>query len=121
MGARTGFTWIIVGTDGSVELSFNLNPPILSNVNWISLPYTSTYAKASDMVIDIEGSIGPGANTKITEVAKWDSATQTVITYAWTASGWLGTDFMINPGDGIYLKIVASFTWTPRLITPEVP
>jgi N-acetylneuraminic acid mutarotase len=121
VGAQTTFTWVIVGTDGSVTLSFNLNPPTLGNVNWISLPYTSTYAKASDIVIHIEGSIGPGAHTKITELGRWDPATQTVIKYMWTASGWSGTDFMINPGDGIYLKIVASFTWTPRLITPEVP
>ncbi len=121
VGAQTSFTWVIVGTDGSVTLSFNLNPPTLGNVNWISLPYTSTYAKASDIVIHIEGSIGPGAHTKITELGRWDPATQTVIKYMWTASGWSGTDFMINPGDGIYLKIVASFTWTPRLITPEVP
>ena len=121
VGARTSFTWVIVGTDGSVELSFNLDPPTPGNLNWISLPYTSIYATASDMVLDIEGSIGPGANTKITEVAKWDTTTQTLIKYTWTASGWMGTDFVINPGDGIYLKIVTNFTWTPMLITPEVP
>jgi hypothetical protein len=121
LGARTGFTWVIVGTDGSVELSFNLDPPTPGNVNWISLPYTSAYVKASDIVLDIEGSIGPGANTKITEIAKWDTVTQTLVKYSWTPSGWSGTDFMINPGDGIHLKIVTNFTWTPMLLTPEVP
>jgi hypothetical protein len=121
IGAVKAFSWVIMGTDFTVTLPFNLNPPTLGNVYWISLPYTSTYAKASDIVIHIEGSIGPGAHTKITELGRWDPATQTVIKYMWTASGWSGTDFMINPGDGIYLKIVASFTWTPRLITPEVP
>jgi hypothetical protein len=121
VGAWASFTWVVVGTDGSVELSFSLDPPIPGNLNWISLPYTSTYAVASDIVMDIEGSTGPGANTKITEIAKWDAATQTLIKYSWTASGWMGTDFVINPGDGIYLKIVTNFTWTPMLITPEVP
>jgi len=121
IGVKTSFTWIIVGTDGSVTLSFSLNPPSRGNVDWISLPYTSTYAYASDIVKHIEGSIGPSANTKITEVARWDPATQTMIRYAWTVTGWSGTDFTIGPGDGIYLKIVADFTWTPNLITPEVP
>ena len=121
LGVKTTFTWIVVGNDGSVTLSFSVNPPSRGNLNWISLPYTSTYADASDIVTHIEGSTGPSANTKITEVAKWDVAAQALIKYAWSPSGWSGTDFTFAPGDGLYLKIVADFTWMPFLITPEVP
>jgi len=41
--------------------------------------------------------------------------------FQWSASGWTGTDFTLAPGEGIYLTVVSTFTWTPRLITPEVP
>jgi len=121
VGVSASFTWVIAGTDARADLTFNLNSGPKGNLNWISVPYTATYASASDIVTHIEGSIGPGAHTKITEIAKWDAANQTLLKFAWTASGWTGTNFVINPGDGIYLKIIASFTWTPRLITPEVP
>jgi hypothetical protein len=121
IGVVKTFSWVIMGTDCTDTLPFNLNPPTIGNVYWISLPYTSSYSKASSIVFDLEGSIGPGAHTKITELGWWDPVRQAVVKYIWTASGWAGTDFMINPGDGIYLKIITSFTWTPKLITPEVP
>jgi len=121
VGARTSFNWVVVGTDGPVTLSFSKNQPSRENINWISLPYTSTYATASDVVMHIEGSTGPSANTKITEVAKWNPVTQALAVYAWTPTGWSGDNFSIAPGDGIYLRIVADFTWTPNLITPELP
>lgn len=121
VGSVSAFSWAIVGTDRGVTLSFIRNAPPLGNVNWISLPYTSTYGSASDLVIDIEGSTGPGANTKIVEVVKWDSVTQTQIRYFWTGGGWTGTNFSLAPGDAVYFLIVANFSWQPRLVTPEVP
>lgn len=120
IGVVKTFSWVIMGTDCAVTLPFDFNPTI-GNVYWISLPYTSAYAKASSIVFDLEGSIGPGANTKITELGRWDPIRQAVVKYIWTPSGWAGTDFTIGPGDGIYLMIVTSFTWAPRLLTPEVP
>jgi hypothetical protein len=121
IGVRTSFSWIINGTDGSVPHAFTFIPPPNANVNWMSLPYSGTYAQASDLVLDIEGSLGVGANTKIIEVAKWDAATQTLLRFSYAAGGWTGTNFAIAAGDGIYFKVVSTFTWTPRLITPEVP
>jgi hypothetical protein len=121
VGAKSVFTWAIVGTDRQVTLSFTFNAPPLGNVNWISLPYGTRYTTASDLVVDIEGSTGGGANTKIIEVVKWDSVAQTIVRYNWTPTGWGGTNFAINPGDGLYFRIVASFTWPVDLLTPEVP
>ena len=116
------FNWVVVGTDRSpLTLTFTVNAPPLGNINWRGVPYTGTYRLASDLVRDIENGIGPGANTKILEVVKWDAATQTLLRYQWAPSGWGGNDFTINPGDGIYFRIVASFTWQPKLVTPEVP
>jgi len=121
LGSVSAFSWVIVGTDRAVTLSFTLNSGPLGNVNWISLPFTGTYAQASDIVRHIEGGTGPGTNTKIVEVVKWNPATQTIIRYFYAAGGWTGTDFAISPGDGIYLRISSSFTWQPSLVTPEVP
>jgi hypothetical protein len=121
LSAVSSFSWTVVGTDTAPTLSFTANAPPSNNLNWRGVPYTGTYTQASDLVRDIEGGTGPGANTKIVEIGKWDPTTQTVVRYFWTTSGWTGTDFTIAPGDGIYFKIVSSFTWQPKLVTPEVP
>ena len=121
IGIRSSFTWVVNGTDGTVGRSFTFYPPPNNNVNWISLPYTNPYLLASDLVRDIEGGLGPGTNTKIIEVAKWDPLVQALVRFSYTAGGWSGTDFLLGLGDGVYLRVVATFTWTPRLLTPEVP
>jgi len=121
IGVRSSFSWVVNGTDGSVSHGFTLYPPPNANLNWFSLPYTSPYTKASDLVTDIEGGTGPTAHVKIDIVARWNPATQSLQIYQWQTSGWTGTDFVLAPGDGIYFRITSSFNWTPRLITPEVP
>jgi hypothetical protein len=121
LGSRSAFSWVIVGTDRASTLTFTANAAPLQNVDWVSIPYTGTYGVASDLVRHIEGNTGPGANTKIVEVVKWDPATQSLVRYLWTSAGWAGTDFAISPGDGIYFRIVSSFTWQPNLVTSEVP
>ncbi len=121
VGAVSAFSWVLVGTDRAVTLSFTRNTPPLGNVNWISVPYTGTYRDASDLVLDIEGSLGGTANTKIVEVVKWDSATQSLVRFFWTAGGWTGADFLLAPGDAVFFNIVANFSWQPDLVTPEVP
>jgi len=121
LSVRSSFQWAVNGTDGPVPRTFTLYPLPNQNIHWISLPYTGVYTKASDVVVDIEGGTGSGRNTKIVEVAKWNGLTQTLQVYRYAAGGWTGTDFTLVPGEGIYLKVVSTFTWTPRLITPEVP
>lgn len=121
IGSKSAFSWVIVGTDRAVTLSFTFNPSPMPNVNWVSIPFTGTYALASDLVRAIEGNTGPGANTKIVEVVKWDAATQSIVRYFWTTGGWTGADFALSPGDGVYFRIVSSFTWVPSLVTSEVP
>ena len=121
MNSVSAFSWVVVGTDRAPTLTFTVHAPPLGNVNWRGIPYTGTYTRASDLVRDIAGGTGPGTNTKIIEVVKWDATTQTFQRYSYGGSGWSGNDFTINPGDGIYFNIVASFTWQPKLVTPEVP
>ena len=121
MSPVSTFSWVTVGTDTFVDLAFAYNPPPQANLNLISIPPTGIYTLASDLVFDIEGSVGPGANVRISEINKWDSATQTLIRYYWTSTGWQGTDFVLAPESSVYFIIKSSFTWRPKLITPEVP
>jgi hypothetical protein len=120
LSGNTGsFDWTIVGADLATTLHFTYNPS-KTNVNWISMPYTGVYKKASDIVSALEPS---GTNRKISGVAKWDTRTQTSMGYGYVAGpGWIGTDFDIYPGDGVYISLSGntySFDWTPELIIPE--
>jgi len=114
LGVNQAFPWILTGTDADVTLSFTLNPPGKQNVNWVGLPYTGVYQRASDLGTAL-------GSTRITEIGLWDASTQSVTRYYWTGSTWAGTDFTFAPGAGLYIIIVSTFTWTPALITPAVP
>lgn len=115
------FSWYINGTDLDMDLDLGFLPtPTKKNAHWVSLPYTSTYAKASDIVLDIEGGLGPGTNAKITEVRKWDPLTGTEIVFFYDGSGWSGDDFDVLAGEGVCLRVVTSFSWSPALLTPVV-
>jgi len=120
IGVLADFTWIVTGTDGRVAHSLVLYGPPSGDVHWVSLPFTSPYARARDVVVDIEGNTGPSANRLIVEVARWDPVGERLVSFAWTPAGWDGTDFGIAVGEGVYVRVVSTFTWTPRLITPEV-
>jgi len=62
-----------------------------------------------------------GAWRVYVEATYESGVTQTLVRFYWTVGGWTGgTDFTIAPGEGVYLKVVSTFTWTPALITPEV-
>jgi hypothetical protein len=120
LGAVSSFSWILFGTDPSTTLSFSFNPSG-GNVNWVSVPFTGTYIRAADFVMQIEGNTGGGANTKISDVVRWNGATQQFERFYWSSGGWIGNNFVLSPGDAVYFQIVSSFSWTPSLVTPEVP
>ncbi|MCK4444284.1 MAG: Ig-like domain-containing protein [Thermoplasmata archaeon] len=116
------FNWFIVGTDAEITIDLPYSPqPFKHNKHYISVPYTGAYTLASDIVVDIEGGLGPGTNTHTIEVGLWDAASQSERTYTYTPTGWAGDNFLISPGDGVYIRMVATFNWQPILLTPEVP
>ncbi len=114
LGTRQTFTWVVMGTDADVTETFTFNGAGKANVNWVSVPYTGVYGRASDIANEL-------SPAKVTEIGVWDAATQTAVRYWWTGTAWAGTDFTINPGAGVYVVVASSFTWTSRLITPAVP
>jgi len=116
------FNWYIVGTDSDITIDLPYNPqPFKHNKHYISVPYTGAYTLASDIVVDIEGGLGPGSNAFTIELGLWDAASQSERTYTYTPTGWAGDNFAISPGDGVYIRMVATFNWQPILLTPEVP
>jgi len=102
--------------------SFTYNAGI-GNDNWISMPHTSDYVNASDIVLDIEGALSPGGvDVYINYIGKWDPATQGVTESFFYQEvgppalwGWNGgADFVINPGDSITIQLsgnTGSFDW----------
>ncbi len=114
LGTKGAFNWNVTGTDANLALTFTLNGPPKGNVNWISLPWTGNYQRASQIANEL-------GSTKITELGLWNANTQQVDRYYWTGSAWTGTDFAIAPGAGVYFIIASSFSWTPTLVTPAVP
>ena len=113
IGSESAFSWVIVGTDADVVLPFTMNTPPMKSVNWLSIPYTGTYFRASDISNEL-------TSMNITEIGLWNSVTQTTVRWFWTGSMWTGTDFAFSPGDGIYIIVASTFNWQPKLITPEV-
>jgi hypothetical protein len=120
----SNFDWYVNGTDKNVTLDF-IYKSAKRNVNWISFPYTVNYANAHEIIAAIEGGTGVGfgsPSTKISAVVKWDAASQSEIRYEYDGgTGWSGTDFTCEPMDGIYLEVIADFSWQPELVTPPVP
>jgi hypothetical protein len=121
-----GFDWTVVGTDAVLPFSLQANGGALTNFNWVSIPYTGKYQKASDVVKDIEGSTtgaaGNDKNRYITRVAIWSDTSQiasSFYNYSTAVHRWTGNDFTIKPGDGVYIQLSGGglpLTWVPQLI-----
>ncbi len=121
----SNFEWTVAGTAAQQGLYFKYNSN-KSNANMRSLPYSSEYTKASDIVNDIEGGVGDGNNIRINRVAIWDISTQSYKAFGYKeGSGWiLGTDFEIKPGNAINIYPSGNtqeFTWQPKLAVTPYP
>lgn len=122
-GNTPTFSWAVVGSDQLTSRTYSFNSGGSTNFNWVSLPYTSMYKTAFDIVRDIEGCTSIGCNQKITAIGAWNPSTQAVTTVATYKPGglfnrWVG-DFTLVPGEGVYLQLapgVSDFSWTPALI-----
>ena len=114
IGLVSTFGWSITGTDSSASLQFLMNPPSKSNFNFISLPYTTSYTNAQSITNEL-------TYTQVVELGHWDAASHSWQKWTYSGGTWAGANFDIMPGDGFYMVIASSFTWGPKLITPDVP
>jgi hypothetical protein len=78
--------------------------PVGASIFWTSLPYISEYTTAGDIATEL-------TETNVNIIAKWDRASQQIISYYYARGKWRGRDFAIGPGDGIYVSAIASFDW----------
>ena len=122
-GKANVFDWTIVGKDEKINKSFFCNgDSSKSNVNWIALPYSGMYKKASDIVKDIEGGMGKNTNQRIKRVSLWNPVIQSASeSYYYRAAynNWIGEDFDVEPGDGVFIELSCNnllFNWKPALI-----
>jgi hypothetical protein len=122
-GSASTFNWTVAGSDVQKIESFTSNVSKANN-NWLSLPYTTVYKTASDIVTDIEGGIGSGKDQKVESITRWRADMQNVVSYSYSTmlNKWTGTNFTLNPGDGISIKLSGttdSFDWSqPLVINP---
>jgi len=120
-GVASSFDWAVNGTDFSTQLNLTYRPSLGDNYYWPTPPYTGRYAKASALVLSIAGGLGPGNDTMIDAVIKWDYSSGTSLVYRCTATGWEGVDFDIMPGDSVRIRVTSDFVWIPELLAPEAP
>ncbi len=120
---------------GFSTMAFSVKKQLVQNsdktsINWISLPFEHQYSKVSDIVQEIEGSLGENTNTKLSYVSLWNPLDQYVSRYRYRETeiidpgfgtpivlpgGWTGDDFSLLPGDGIAIVLEnasSSFEWT---------
>lgn len=119
------FQWIVAGIDKNSALEFKYNTFVsgLSNSHKRSMPYSSAYQKASDIVKEIEGGTGAGTNTRIDRLMTWNPETQSYSAYSYSSAfgRWIGNDFDIVPGSDLNIYVTQNFTWTPKLVVTPVP
>src|SRR2546427_826620 len=93
------------GGDSSMVAKVGPSVPVHAAPTHIAFfcgPSDSADRRASD----IAAALGP---SRIDLVGKWDPSRQGSIVYYHTGGGYKGQDFMINPGDGLYLGLRQGF------------
>jgi hypothetical protein len=121
----TGFDWTVVGQERTLEFLSSPNDENTS-INWFAIPYASKYVMASDVILDIEGALvgtaGAEKNIYIDRIGVWSVGGQrqeAYLAYNAPRHKWQGTDFAVQPGDGIAISLSAgglSLDWLPPLI-----
>ncbi len=117
-GNTNNFDWTVAGNDIVAQKAFALNLDKPNN-NWLSVPYSTIFGSASDVVNNIEG--GLSTNQRINGIYVWNALNQTAESFVYNSDLgiWEGNDFAINPGDGISINLSggsSNVTWTPYLI-----
>jgi len=118
------FTWEMAGVDSVATITLEATDTDSLYYNFISLPYTSSYEAASDIVTEIEGGTGAGTNTKIDQIGLWVPGTQAAQLYSYNSgqNRWPPlSNFTIPVGGGIYIHMsggVSTYNWTPGLKIP---
>ena len=99
--------WIIVGSNDD-SFSFNFNKT--NDRFWIGIPYHKKYTSAS-AICDSSGPSGGIANCS--EIGRFNSSTGLFESWADIGGFFDGTDFSVTAGEGVYVIVTATQTWSP--------
>jgi hypothetical protein len=103
---------VLVGAHTSGQ-SVRLTPnPGTQSLTWVSVPLVSQYVFASSIVNDINRGVSPSIVRRIVRF----SANQAYQAYEWNGSGWSGTNFVVQPGEGYAVQVQATADWIPVTI-----
>ena len=110
---------ITINANTNLKLAGSHNPDFQFNLsyvspakNWISIPYSATYADIQAIANSINGGTSPGTVTKI---SRWNPATQAYQSRTWNGSAWIGTNASVVTGEGYEITINANTTWKPTV------
>ena len=95
-----------------INLTYNASA---GNLYWISVPYTNTYSRASDVIAKINADSGQPADSgnKVTQIGRFDPATQSYQTYDYLGFlGWSGNNFVLVKGESIFINIASNINAT---------
>jgi hypothetical protein len=94
--------YIIVGAHDP-SLSFLLDSPVgggaLTGKQYYAPPYNITAANAYQLILDI----GSGAVTPVTNVVKYNTVNDTLVTY----TGRMGSPFTLTPGEAYLIQMAS--------------
>ena len=80
------------------------------NHHWMSLPANGNYSNAASLFNTI-----PFA----TKVAQYDPASGQFLSWFNLNGIWAGTNFTLNPAQGVLASVIMNFPWQPKLIYPR--
>ena len=104
--------WNSIGVATSTSYAFQHNTSI-ANLNWISLPTTTSYADARSLVDAMNGGVSAGA---ITKVARLHPTTGALESLFWFKGDWRGSNFPLQPGVGVLVLVGGDLpSWSPTL------
>jgi flagellar hook assembly protein FlgD len=81
------------------------------NHHWISVPPNSIYSNAATLAADIAG---------CTKVAQFDTAAGQFNSWFSLSNLWTGTNFPLNPAQGLIISINSNTVWQPKPSYPQV-
>ena len=91
-----------------------INTTAKSDINWVSLPFHSTYSKLSDIGNEL-------GYAKVSTVGRWDVPLQKFMTVTWNdiEEIWEGDTATLTAGTAIFLDTNQNFPWSPAANNPS--
>ncbi len=106
--AQASTTAVLVGShDDDYAISIDAHPT--QNMTYLSAPYHTTRSTASELGFEVFGSTPPNLSI----VGRFNPEIDEYQEILWFNGSWIGSDWTLQPGQGVYVKAQSDTTWTP--------